>query len=154
MEDRPNVLCEIGARAHGAFMLGFFAVVWVAATSCGLFVPGLPVWWVDCWIAAATLTVAIIGAQLIPLVIGGGTYRVVVQEEWLRVESPYAVFGPSFAVALAAITDLVVLTGDCPDCYEIHTLGGEKFRLAEGAGETVFQAIRSLRPEIPIERRG
>ena len=155
MTDRPNIVCEIGARAYGSCMLAFFAVVWVAAVAFAVAFPSLPGWWVVCWIAAATFTVAFIAVQLIPLVVRGGAYRVVVQDEWLRVESPHQVLGPSFAVALPDITELVVqIYNEGSDSYEVHTRSGEKFPLAIGVGEGVFKAIRLLHPEIPLERRG
>jgi len=75
MTDKPNIVCEIGARAYGSCMLAFFAVVWVAAVAFAVAFPSLPGWWVVCWIAAATFTVAFIGVQLIPLVVRGGAYR-------------------------------------------------------------------------------
>ena len=155
MRDKPEVLCEVGARRHGVIILVFFAAVWVAAIAFALAVPGLPRWWVVCWIAAATLTVAIVGGHVIPLVVSGGTYRVVVQDEWLRVESPRQALGPSFAVPLPAITELVVrASSEWSDTYEVHTHSGEKFPLGNGVGEEVFKTIRLLLPEIPIERRG
>jgi hypothetical protein len=155
MKDRPHVLYEVGARAHGTIILVFFAAVWVAAIVFALAVPGLPGGWVACWIAAATLTVAIVAGQVIPLVVRGGTYRVVVQDDWLRVDSPHQALGPSFAVALSAITHLVVQTSsEGSDTYEVHTHTGQKHPLANGVGEEVLKAIHLLHPEIPIERRG
>jgi hypothetical protein len=155
MKDRPNILCEVGARSHGVIHLVFFAAVWVAAIAFALAVPGLPGWWVVCWIAAATLTVVIVAGHVLPLVVGGGTYRVVVQDGWLRVESPHQALGSSFAVALPAIRELVVRTSsEWSDAYEIHTQSGETFLLENGVGEKVFQALRQLHAEIPIARRG
>jgi hypothetical protein len=155
MKDNPTVLCEIGARAHGACFLVFFAAVWVAAVALVVFVRGFPRWWVFCWVAAATLTVAFLAAQVLPLVVRGGTYRVLVQEEWLRVESPHRVLGPGFAVAFPDITALVVqVFNESLDRYEVHTRSGDKFPLESGVGESVFQAIRLLHPEIPLQRLG
>jgi len=155
MNDKPNVLCEVGARAHGVVVLVFFAVVWVAAIALVIAVRGFPAWWVVCWITAATLTVVIVTRKVLPLVLRGGTYRVVVQQDWLRVESPHRAMGPSFAVALADITELVVqVSNESLDSYELHTSGGEKFPLKNGVGQAVFNAIRQLHPEIPMERRG
>ena len=151
MKDKPDVLCEVGARAHGACFLVFFAAVWVAAVALVVAVPGFPAWWAVCWVAAATLTVAVVAGRLIPLVVRGGAYRVVVQEGWLRVDSPHPVLGPGFAVALPDITALVVQTSDeSLDRYEVHTRGGEKFPLENGVGEKVFKAIRLLHAEIPL----
>jgi hypothetical protein len=151
MKDKPDVLCEVGARAHGAVFLVFFAAVWGAAIALVVAVPGFPAWWAVCWVAAATLTVAVVAGRLIPLVVRGGTYRVVVQDDWLRVDSPHQVMGPGFAVALPDITALVVQTSDeSLDRYEVHTRGGEKFPLENGVGGEVFQAIRLLHPEIPL----
>jgi len=155
MTDKPDIVCEIGARGYGACMLVFFAVVWVAAVAFAVAFPSLPRWWVVCWIAAATFTVAFVAVQLIPLVVRGGAYRVVVQDEWLRVDSPHQTLGPSFAVALPDITELVVhINNEGLDSYVVHTRSGEKFPLDYGVGGAVFNAIRLLHPEIPLERRG
>jgi hypothetical protein len=137
-------------------MLVFFACVWAAALAFVVIgYADLPAWWMIGWMTAATLTVAIIGGKLLPLVLRGGTYRVVLEAELLRVESPHAVLGPSFAVALSNITALVVQAyNDGLDTYEIHTRSGEKFRLQDSVGAEAFAAFRSLHPEIPIERRG
>jgi hypothetical protein len=152
MKDKPDVLCEVGARAHGACFLVFFAAVWVAAVALVVAVPGFPAWWAVCWVAAATLTVAIVAGRLLPLVVRGGAYRVVVQDDWLRVDSPHRVMGPSFAVALPDITALVVqASNESLDRYEVHTRGGEKFPLENGVGEAVFKAIRLLHPQIPLD---
>jgi hypothetical protein len=155
MKAKPTLLCEVGARTHGVCILVFFTFVWVAAIALVVAVGGFPGWWVFCWVAAATLTGAIVAGKVLPLVVRGGTYRVVVQQECLRVESPHQVLGPSFAVALADITVLVVqMSKEWPDTYEVHTHRGEKFPLESGVGAEVFKAIRLLHPEIPIERRG
>jgi hypothetical protein len=155
MSDKPDALCEVGARQHGVVMLVFFAVVWVAAIAFALGVPGLPAWWAVCWIAAATLTVAFVVRKVMPLMVSGGTYRVVVQDDFLRAESPHPELGRSFAVALSAITRLVVQTSsEWADRYEVHTDRGETFLLENGAGEEIFKAIRRLHPEIPVERGG
>jgi hypothetical protein len=155
MNDKPDAICEIGARSHAVVILVFFAVVWVAAIAFALAVPGLPGWWAACWIAAATLTVAIVVRHVMPLLVRGGTYRVSIQDEWLRADSPHPKLGRSFAVALPAITKLVVRTSsEGPDSYEVHTGTGERFPLENGVGEEIFKAIRRLHPEIPIERRG
>lgn len=153
MNGKPDVF-EVDARRHGIVLSVFFAAVWVAAVAFALAVPGLPGWWVVYWIAAATFTVAIVAMRVTPLVLRGGTYRAVVQDDWLRVESPHRALGPSFAVALPAIAQLVVRTSsESPDRYEVHTHSGEKFPLDNGVGKKVFEAVRQLYPEVPIERR-
>jgi hypothetical protein len=155
MNDKPDALCEIGARSRGVVVLVFFAVVWVAAIAFALGVPGLPEWWAVCWIVAATLTVAIVVRKVMSLMVRGGTYRVVVQDDFLRAESPHPEFGHSFAVALPAITRLVVRTSsEWADRYEVRTDRGETFPLENGVGEEIFKAIRRLHPEIPVERSG
>jgi hypothetical protein len=155
MNDKPDLVYQVGARAHGVAMLLFFAVVWVAAVAFALFAPGLPGWWVFCWIAAATLTMGFLAGKHLPLVIRGGTYRLAVQDEWLQAESPHPVLGPSFAVALSTITMLVVRPcSEGLDRYEVHTSSGETFPLEDGLGPRVFQVIRQLHPEIHLERRG
>jgi hypothetical protein len=155
MNDKPDLVYQVGARTHGGCMLLFFAVVWVAAVAFALTVPGLPGWWVVCWIAAATLTMAFLAGKHLPLVIRGGTNRLVIQDGWLRAESPHQLLGRSFAVALSTITKLVVRPyNDGLDSYEVHTSSGETFPLEDGLGPWVFKAIRQLHPEIPVERRG
>jgi hypothetical protein len=155
MNDKPDLVYQVGARTHGGCMLLFFAVVWVAAIGFALGVPGLPGWWVVCWIAAATLTMAFLAGKHLPLVIRGGTYRLVIQDGWLRAESPHQLLGPSFAVALSTITKLVVRPyNDGLDSYEVHTSSGETVPLEDGLGPWVFKAIRQLHPEIQVERRG
>jgi hypothetical protein len=152
MSDKPDIVCEVGAREHGVVILVFFAIVWLAALGIAFAFPG---WWAVCWMAAATLTVAIVAGQVIPVMVRGGTYRVVVQGDWLRAESPHPALGPSFAVALPDITELVVQTsGESADRYEVHTRNGEKLPLENGVGEGVFKTIHHLHPEIPIARRG
>ena len=152
MSDRRDILCEVGARTHGVVILLFFAVAWVAAVGFALAFPG---WWAVLWIAAATLTVAIVAGNVIPLLVRGGTYRVVIEGQWLRAESPHPALGPCFAVALSTITKLVVQSSsEWPDSYEVHTDSGEVYFLGNGVGEGVFKAIRRLHPEIPMERRG
>jgi hypothetical protein len=153
MSDKPDIVFEEGARTHGACMLLFFGVVWVAAVAFAVAfdVPG---WWAVCWIAAATLTVAVIAGQVIPYMVRGGTYRVVIQDEWLRAESPHPALGPSFAVALPTITKLVVRPYSDGQDYEVHTRSGEKLLLDEALGAWIFKAIHQLHPEIPIESPG
>jgi hypothetical protein len=154
MNDKPDMLYEMGARTHGVFLLLFFAVIWVGAVAFAL-VLSVPGWWAVCWIAAATLTVAIVAGQVIPFMVRGGTYRVVVQDEWLRSESPHPALGLSFTVALPSITKLVVHSyNEGLDSYEVHTQGGESFPLPDPVGAWVFKAIQQLHPEIPLERRG
>jgi hypothetical protein len=154
MSDKPHILCEVGARMHGAVILLFFAVAWVAAVAFALAFP-VPGWWAVLWIAAATLTLAIAAGKALPLMVHGGTYRVVIQGPWLRAESPHPALGPGFTVALSAITRLVVQSSsEGPDRYEVHTHSGETFPLGNGVGEGIFKAIRQVRPEIPIERHG
>ena len=97
----------------------------------------------------------IVAGNVIPFMVCGGAYRVVVQDEWLRVESPHPTLGPSFAVALPTIRKLVVRTSsEWPDSYEVHTHSGETFPVENGVGEAVFKGIRQLHPDIPIERHG
>src|SRR5262245_31231142 len=124
MNDKPDFLYEVGARTHGVVILLFFAVVWVAAIALGVALRGLPGGEVFCWCwsAAATLTVAFVAGKVVPFMVRGGTYRVVVQDDWLRVESPHEALGPSFAVALPDITELVVqMSNDSLDSYKVHT---------------------------------
>jgi hypothetical protein len=152
MSERRDILCEIGARTHGVVLLLFFAIAWVAAFVFALAWPG---WWAVLWIATATLTVVLVAGNVIPLMIRGGTYRVVIEGPWLRAESPHPALGPCFAVALSTITKLVVQSSsEWADRYEVHTDSGGTFLLRTGVGEGVFQAIRRLHPEIPLERRG
>jgi hypothetical protein len=151
MTDRRDILGEVSAREYGVTHLVFFIVAWTAALGIALAVRG---WWAVLWMAAATLTVAIIAAQVVPMIVRGGKYRVLVEGQWLRAESPNPALGPSFAVPLSAISKLIVRAGaDGPDSYEVHTDQGESFLLGRGIGEGVFQALHRLHPEIPIERR-
>jgi hypothetical protein len=154
MSGKPDLLREMNARTHAIVLLLFFLAVWVAALVLVLAVPGFPVWWACLWVAAASLTVIIIGATLGPLLVRGGAYRVVVQDDWLRVESPHHSLGPSFAVALSSVVRLVTgASYDGPDYYQVHTRTGQAFPLEHGFGEAVFEAIRRLHPEVPVERR-
>jgi hypothetical protein len=98
---------------------------------------------------------AVLAGKHLPLVIRGGTYRLVIQDGWLRAESPHQLLGPSFAIALSTITKLVVRPySDGLDSYEVHTSSGETFPLKDGLGPSVFEVIRQLHPEIQVERRG
>jgi hypothetical protein len=154
MNSKPNLVHQFGARSHAGCMMLFFAAVWAAAIAFA-FVPGLPGWWVVCWIAAATLTMGFLAGKHLPLLIRGGTYRLVIQDGWLRAESPHQLLGRNFAVALSTITKLVVRPyNDGLDSYEVHTSSGETFPLEAGLGPWVFKVIQQLHPEIPVERRG
>jgi len=155
--NRADFVEEMGGRTYALLNLGcFFGVVGIFA-AVTLLIPGVidhAKWWVIFWIAAGTLTLAVLAANLGPLLLRGGAYRVVAQDGWLRVDSPHRCLGPSFAVALTAIARLVISkNSDSPDRYEVCTASGQNFEVNHVCGERVFEAIRRLRPEIPVELR-
>jgi hypothetical protein len=90
---------------------------------------------------------------LVPLLVRGGVYRVVVAGGRLTVSSPHWSFGPSFDVAVADIARVTFRhADDGPDWYEVHTAGGEAFDLSAAAcGGQAIEAVRRLRPDLPVE---
>src|SRR5262249_42704474 len=79
---RGYVLGSLGCL--GAFLAGFVAVAGVLPVSLG-FAP----WWA--WFVAGFCGLALVGfaATHVPLLVHGGTYRVVVQDGRLYVDSPH-----------------------------------------------------------------
>ncbi len=156
---KPDFLEEIGARWFG---LGNLVCLSVALGSMlAIFFLLLPLpggwnvkWLVWVWLGFSGLFVGFLITTFGPLLLWGGTYRVIVQEGRLRVESPHQTFGPSFDVQLTEIERLVFReVSDAANRYEVHTRSGELFEVNGACAVLVFEAVQRLHPEIPRETR-
>jgi hypothetical protein len=153
----PDFRDEMGARAYvlgslgclGAFLAGFVAVAGLLPVVLG-FAP----WWA--WFVAGFCGLALVGfaATHVPLLVHGGTYRVVVQDGRLRVDSPHRRLGASFEVPLPSVQRLVIWNAsEGAARYEIHTCSGEVHELKHLFARRVFEAIQQLHPGVAVESR-
>src|SRR5262249_46701559 len=144
---RGYVLGSLGCL--GAFLAGFVAVVGLLPV-----VLGFALWWA--WFVAGFCGLALVGfaATHLPLVVRRGTYRVVVQDGRLRVDSPHRSLGPSFEVPLPSVQRLVIWdVSEGAVRYEIHTCAGEVYELKHLFARRVFEAIQELHPGVAVETR-
>jgi hypothetical protein len=148
---------EMGVRGYalgslgclGAFLAGFVAVAGLLPVTLGF-----AQWWA--WFVAGFCGLALVGfaATHIPLLVRGGTYRVVVHDGWLRVDSPHRSLGPSFDVPLPSVQRLVICNvSEGMDRYEIHTCAGEVYELKSPFAKRVFEVIQGLHPGVAVESR-
>src|SRR5262249_45140976 len=111
-------------------------------------------WWA--WFVAGFCGLALVGfaATHVPLLVRGGTYRVVVQDGRLGVGSPHRSLGPRFELSLPSVPRLVIWSvSEEADRYEIHTCSGEVYELKTPCAKRVFEAIQQLHPGIAVESR-
>lgn len=83
----------------------------------------------------------------------------IIENDRLRVESPFERLGPSFEIGLDEIEKLVVReNSEGPDNHEVHTPGKiwvlDSFRSANWhhPAKDIFATIQRLRPNIPLIR--
>jgi hypothetical protein len=147
MRVRGYALGSLGCL--GAFLAGFVAVAGLLPVTLGF-----AQWWA--WFVAGFCGLALVGfaATHIPLLVRGGTYRVVVQGGWLRVDSPHRSLGPSFDVPLPSVQRLVIWNvSEGVDRYEIQTCAGEVYELKSPFAKRVFEAIQGLHPGVAVASR-
>ena len=148
---------EMGVRGYalgslgclGAFLAGFVAVAGLLPVTLGF-----AQWWA--WFVAGFCGLALVGfaATHVPLVVRGGTYRVVVQDGRLRVDSPHRSLGATFEVPLASVQRLVIWNvSEGAARYEIQTCAGEVYELKSPFAKQVFEAIQQLHPGVAVESR-
>jgi hypothetical protein len=153
----PDFRDEMGVRGYalgslgclGAFLAGFVAVAGLLPVTLGF-----AQWWA--WFVAGFCGLALVGfaATHIPLLVRGGTYRVVVQDGRLRVDSPHRSLGPSFEVPLLSVQRLVIWNvSEGVDRYELHTCAGEVYELKSPFAKRVFEAIQGLHPGVAVGSR-
>ena len=105
--------------------------------------------WIGGLAVSGILGLGWVAAVCGPRIVKGGTYRVLIRGDRLRVSSPYAGLGPSFEVALPAIARLVIAKdSEGDERFSVETGTGESWRVHEGCGQKLFEAIRRLRPEV------
>ena len=153
----PGFRDEMGVRGYvlgslgclGAFLAGFVAVAGLLPVILG-FAP----WWA--WFVAGFCGLALVGfaATHVPLLVRGGTYRVVVQDGRLYVDSPHRSLGASFEVPLPSVQRLVIWNvSEGVDRYEIHTCAGEVYELKSPFAKRVFEAIQGRHPGVAVASR-
>jgi hypothetical protein len=154
MDDTPDFLFEMSARAYAVGILVLFVVMAGLFVGLTFAVPGLRQerWWVDAQMVLIPVTLLIAGIWFVVRVARGGVYRAAIRQGRLRVDSPDSEeFGPSFEFELSAVARLVIWRNpDGGDRYEVWTVSGEAFRVYSGCGDGLFEAIRRLRPEVPV----
>jgi hypothetical protein len=150
----PAFRDEMGVRAYALGGLGCMGAILAGFFACAGLLPwilGIGSWWV--WLVAVFCGLALVSfvATLGPLLVRGGTYRVVVQDGRLRVDSPSRTLGPSFDVPLTSVQRLAIRkVSEGLERYEVQTRSGEIFEMNAPCAERLFEAIRELYPEIPV----
>jgi len=157
MKGSPDFVFAMGARSYvlgnlgciGAILSIFALVTWL--------VPGVmdeAPWWVWGWIALGSFTVVYFLAQFARLLWREGTYRVLVQDGRLLVQSPDQRLGASFDVALAEIRQLVIWKrNEGTDRYELHMDSGDVHEVHGSCGEALFAALKKLNPKLLLGLR-
>jgi uncharacterized membrane protein len=153
----PTFHEEMGVRGYVLGSLGCLGAgltVFVAVAGLFPWIMGHAQWWV--WFVAAFcgLTLVYFAATYASLLVRGGTYRVVVQDGRLRVDSPHRTLGSSFDVPLTSVQRLVIWkVSEGADRYEVHACPGQVYELNSACARRLFEAIRQFHPEIPVESR-
>jgi hypothetical protein len=162
MSSGADFLHELDARGYAVFnLVTFFGVLVVLVGATFASGAGELDWWVWTLAVIGGINLVFCVAVFVPLVVRGGTYRVAIKGDCLRVDSPHRIFGRSFEVALPAVARLVVRKNDDgPDGHEVHTRTGQVFELDACftgkhhlPAEKLFEAIRRLHPQIPVEEQ-
>jgi hypothetical protein len=159
----PDFLHELDARRHGLFNLTLFFAGLALLVPATLLFPGAVSewWWVGTLLVLGGGNLILFLVVFVPVVRNGGTYRVLVRDDWLVIQSPHRIFGPSLEIALGSIGRLVIRkNADGLDRHEIQTRDGRTFRL-DGTfsgkrhldTEQLFEVIRRLRPQIPVQQQ-
>ncbi len=150
MSEKPEFLWELDARTNALVGVGCSLAAFVGFALLTLFtrLKSEPVW-IGGLAISGVLGLGWIAAVCGPRIVEGGTYRVLIRGDRLRVSSPYAGLGPSFEVALPAIARLVIAKdSEGDERFSVETGTGESWRVHEGCGQKLFEAIRRLRPEV------
>ena len=150
MSEKPEFLWELDARTNALVGVGCSLAAFVGFALLTLFtrLKSEPVW-IGGLAISGILWLGWIAAVCGPRIVKGGTYRVLIRGDRLRVSSPYAGLGPSFEVALPAIVRLVIAKdSEGDERFSVETGTGESWRVHEGCGQKLFEAIRRLRPEV------
>ena len=150
MSEKPEFLWELDARTNALVGVGCSLAAFVGFALLTLFsrLKSEPVW-IGGLAISGILGLGWIAAVCGPRIVKGGTYRVLIRGDRLRVSSPYAGLGPSFEVALPAIARLVIAKdSEGDERFSVETGTGESWRVHEGCGQKLFEAIRRLRPEV------
>ena len=150
MSEKPEFLWELDARTNALVGVGCSLAAFVGFALLTLFtrLKSEPVW-IGGLAISGVLGLGWIAAVCGPRIVKGGTYRVLIRGDRLRVSSPYAGLGPSFEVALPAIARLVIAKdSEGDERFSVETGTGESWRVHAGCGQKLFEAIRRLRPEV------
>ncbi len=150
MSEKPEFLWELDARSDALVGVGCSLAAFVGFALLTLFtrLKSEPVW-IRGLAISGILGLGWMAAVCGPRIVKGGTYRVLIRGDRLRVSSPYADLGPSFEVALPAIARLVIAkNSEGDERFSVETDTGESWRVHEGCGQKLFEAIRRLRPEV------
>jgi hypothetical protein len=148
---------EMGVRGYVLGSLGCLGAglaVFVAVAGLLPVILGFAQWWA--WFVAGFCGLALVGfaATHVPLLVRGGTYRVVVQDGLLQVDSPHRSLGPSFEMPLPSVQRLVIWNvNEGTDRYEIQTCSGEVYELKSPCAKRVFEIIQQIYPGVAAESR-
>ena len=154
MSDKPDFLWELNARTNALVGVGctFTALAGFSLLTLFTSLNSEPIW-VGGLAIAGVLGLAWIAAVCGTRIVKGGVYRVLIGDNRLRVSSPYAGLGPTFDLALPSITRLFVLKdSEGDERFSVEAGAGQSWRIQEGCGQKLFEAIRLLRPDLDIVR--
>ena len=157
----PAFLHKLDVRKHAVFNLTIFFVVLGILIVAPFLLPGAKEsgLWLMFLAVLGSGNLALMLVRFLPPLIRGGTYTVIVQDDLLRVDSPSKLFGQSFEIALPMILRLVIRKQyDNVDRHEIHSREGQIIVLDKTysgkrhlPAPKLFETIRHLHPEIPVE---
>ena len=154
MGGKPDFLWGLNSRTNALVGVGCSFAAWASFALLTLITPlkNEPVW-VDGLAIASVLGLAGIAAVCGPRIAKGGTYRVLICGNRLRVSSPFRGLGPTFEVALPAITRLLARkNSEGDERFDVEAGTGRSWRIHAGCGRDLFEAIRLLRPDLDIAR--
>jgi hypothetical protein len=109
---------------------------------------------------AAQVGLIVLSVVLLRPVFRGGTFRIVLTADQLRVESPSFVWGPAFTLEVARIGRLVIdryPLGGGEVSYHVQDVDGIRYDVQiplepdERRCDRLFAAIRQLRPDVPLD---
>jgi len=157
----PAFLHKLDVRRHAVFNLTIFFAVLTILIVATFLVPGAKDsgLWLTFLAVLGGGNLVLMLLIFLPSLVRGGTYRVIIQDDSLRVESPSKLFGESFEISLPMILRLVIRKHyDSVDRHEIHSRDGQIIVLDKTysgkrhlPAPKLFETIRQLHPEIPVE---